>query len=93
MQSGTTRSLNRLVEYDALRRRLYIKGQRCHHGSAGAVVAVAAFLALIADPAPATKPVSTPRVSALAAAAGAFLMMHDWKDRALWFERGRGSQS
>jgi hypothetical protein len=28
---------------------------------------------------------------ALTAAAG-LMMAHDWKDRALWFERGRGSQ-
>jgi hypothetical protein len=26
------------------------------------------------------------------AAGGALMMAHDWKDRAIWFERGRGSQ-
>jgi hypothetical protein len=29
---------------------------------------------------------------ALAAAGGA-MTVHDWKDRSIWFERGRGSQS
>ena len=28
-----------LVQYDAIRRRLWIRGQRCHHGAAGSVVA------------------------------------------------------
>jgi hypothetical protein len=31
-------------------------------------------------------------VLALAAASGALMMAHDWKDRSIWFERGRGSQ-
>jgi hypothetical protein len=31
-------------------------------------------------------------VLARAAARGALMMAHDWKDRAHWFERGRGSQ-
>jgi hypothetical protein len=26
-------------------------------------------------------------------ATGGVLMVHDWKDRGIWFERGRGSQS
>jgi hypothetical protein len=30
--------------------------------------------------------------SILALAAGAGLMIHDWKDRSFWFERGYGSQ-
>ena len=29
----------------------------------------------------------------IALAAGSVLMAHDWKDRSIWFERGRGSQS
>jgi hypothetical protein len=31
-------------------------------------------------------------ILALAAASGAVMMAHDWKDRGIWFERGRGSQ-
>lgn len=53
-----------LVHYDSSRRRLWLKGQRCHHGAAGALLA----------------------------AVGAVLMVHDWKDRTMWFERGFGSQ-
>jgi hypothetical protein len=44
------------------------------------------------DPAPVPKPVAAPS-SALALAAGALMMVHDWKDRSIWFERGRGSQT
>jgi hypothetical protein len=94
MRSGAGQSVGKLVEYDALRRRLWIFGQRCHHGATGSFVAAAAFLALLNDPAPVIKPSAGPRsVLALAAAGGGALMMaHDWKDRSIWFERGRGSQ-
>ena len=54
---------------------------------------MAAFLALVTDPPPIGKPSTGPRsVLALTAAGGALMMVHDWKDRAMWFERGRGSQ-
>jgi hypothetical protein len=86
-------SVRNFVEYDALRHRLWILGQRCHHGATGSLVATAAFLALATDPAAVVKPTVGPRsVLALAAAGGALMMAHDWKDRAFWFERGRGSQ-
>ena len=79
------------MEYDALRRRLWILGQRCHHGATGSLVAAGAFLALLSDSA--IDPDPGPRsILALAAAGGALMMAHDWKDRAIWFERGRGSQ-
>lgn len=74
----------RFVEYDALRRRLWIRGQRCHHGAAGSLVAAIACLGLVVEP-------RAPSMLALAAAGGA-LMVHDRKDAALWFERGPGSQ-
>ncbi|HET9074088.1 MAG TPA: hypothetical protein VFN48_05875 [Solirubrobacteraceae bacterium] len=54
----------RLVEYDAQRRRLWIFGQRCHHGATGSLLALC----------------------------GALLMVHDWKDRTIWFQPGRGTQ-
>jgi hypothetical protein len=93
MGQGADNSVRGLVEYDALRRRLWIFGQRCHHGATGSVVAAAAFLALVSDPVPVGKPYAGPRsVLALTAAGGALMMAHDWKDRAIWFERGRGSQ-
>jgi hypothetical protein len=94
MRQGAGYSVKKFVEYDALRHRLWILGQRCHHGATGSIVVVAAFLALVTDPAPVGKPSVGPRsVLALTAAGGALMMAHDWKDRAIWFERGRGSQS
>jgi hypothetical protein len=93
MRQGAGYSVSKLVEYDALRRRVWILGQRCHHGATGSIVAAAAFLALVTDPAPVGKPYGGPRsVLALTAAGGALMMAHDWKDRSIWFERGRGSQ-
>ncbi len=51
MGSDGRHSRMKLVEYDALRRRLWIRGQRCHHGATGSVVAGLACLGLISDPA------------------------------------------
>ena len=76
-----------------LRRRLWILGQRCYHGATGSVVAAAACLALMSDPAAVARPNLWPgSMLALAVAGGALMMVHDWKDRSIWFERGRGSQ-
>jgi hypothetical protein len=93
MDAGEGYSARRLVEYDALRHRLWILGQRCHHGATGSVVAAAACLALMTDPTAAVKPHAWPgSLLTVAAASGALMMAHDWKDRSIWFERGRGSQ-
>ncbi len=54
----------RLFEYDAERRRLWILGQRCHHGLTGTLLAMT----------------------------GTLLMVHDWKDRTMWFQLGHGTQ-
>jgi hypothetical protein len=71
-----------LVHYDAMRRRLWIAGQRCHHGATGAVLTTTgALLALRRSP-----------VMLALVATGGVLMAHDWHDRALWFKRGWGSQ-
>ena len=67
------------LHYDAIQRRLWIRGQRCHHGATGALLAGAGMLGLLALRAPA--------LSGLVAAGG-ILMAHDWHDRALWFARG-----
>ena len=73
----------RLIEYDALSRRLWIRGQRCHHGATGTVVAALACLGLIVERQP-----RSPLIAAMAT--GGALMAHDWKDHAVWFARGRG---
>jgi hypothetical protein len=69
------------LHYDARRRRLWIAGQRCHHGATGALLAAAGAVGLVRLRA---------RAGALAAvlATGGLLMAHDWKDRARWFARG-----
>ena len=69
--------------YDTAKRRLWICGQRCHHGATGAVLAAAGTAGLAALKAPALVAV---------VAAGSALMLHDWHDRRIWFERGWGSQ-
>jgi hypothetical protein len=58
-------SLTPLLRYDVDRRRLWIAGQRVHHGMTGVLLL----------------------------ATGAALMLHDWKDRSLWFQLGPDTQS
>jgi hypothetical protein len=69
------------LRYDNHRRRLWIAGQRCHHGATGALLTSVAGAALLAGRA------HVLRLTALVAA-GAMLMAHDWHDRALWFQPG-----
>jgi hypothetical protein len=77
--------LSRAIEYDAIRGRLWILGQRCHHGATGALIAGTGLLA-------AALGALKPRDGAALAGAGTLLMAHDWKDRSLWFEPGHGTQ-
>jgi hypothetical protein len=84
MQTLAQQSRRRLVEYDALRRRVWILGQRCHHGATGSIVAAIGCVGIAGSGA-------TRAMLALTATGGA-LMVHDWKDRGIWFERGRGTQ-
>ena len=65
--------------YDACRRRLWIGGQRCHHGATGAVLATAGMIGLLV--------LRVPALSGMVAAGGV-LMAHDWRDRSVWFARG-----
>ncbi len=76
----------KVVEYDGIRRRLWILGQRCHHGATGSLVAAAACVGMVVE-----RHTRTPFL-ALAATGGA-LMAHDWSDRSVWFQRGRGTQT
>jgi hypothetical protein len=79
----------KIVEYDSLRRRLWIRGQRCHHGAAGMLVAGLACAGLVGDSVARHGARALPLVGM---AAGSALMAHDWKDKSIWFERGYGSQ-
>ena len=92
MKSPAKTAREKLVEYDALRRRLWIRGQRCHHGATGTLVAGFACLGLIADAVPPITGLAPRAMLAATLATGGVLMAHDWKDRSLWFERGRGTQ-
>jgi hypothetical protein len=85
MHPGAQHLQRKVLEYDSFQKRLWIFGQRCHHGATGLVVAAAACAGLIAD-----RDV-TPAFVALAATGG-ILMAHDWKDHTIWFERGHGTQ-
>ena len=92
MRCGKQSLTRRIVEYDAVRRRLWIAGQRCHHGATGSIVAGLAAAGLLADGARVLKLGAGPRPMVALALTGGVLMVHDWKDRPIWFERGRGSQ-
>lgn len=76
---------SRLLEYDTVHRRLWILGQRCHHGATGALVATAALRGLAAHTLP-------PAGSVALAVWGSALMAHDWHDRTLWFAPGHQHQ-
>jgi hypothetical protein len=89
---GGKKARDRFVEYDATAHRLWIVGQRCHHGATGSIVAALACAGLITGTVPLATAAVPRSTLALSLAAGGALMVHDWKDRAIWFERGRGSQ-
>lgn len=69
-----------LVHYDRTRRRLWIRGQRCHHGATGALLCATGALGLAAAR------LSAPGLAMLLS--GSALMAHDWHDRTVWFQRG-----
>ena len=75
---------SRVLEYDAVRRRLWILGQRCHHGATGALLTSGILVARAAG--------ARSRRATAIAGAGTLLMVHDWHDRSLWFRPGHGSQ-
>jgi hypothetical protein len=81
-----------VVEYDSIDRRLWILGQRCHHGATGSIVVGLACLGLAARLMRVLRPSLGARTIAAAALTGSALMAHDWDDRSFWFERGRGTQ-
>jgi hypothetical protein len=85
MRTRIEHATSRVVEYDALRRRLWILGQRCHHGATGSLVVAAGCLGMVVE--------RDTRSTLLAlVATGTAVMAHDWKDHSIWFELGRGTQ-
>jgi hypothetical protein len=87
MTTAVTNSRKRLLEYDALHRRLWIGGQRMHHGAGGLLVATIACWGLLTG----HRRRSVDELLAWALAGGA-LMVHDWKDRSQWFALGHGGE-
>jgi hypothetical protein len=73
-----------VLTYDADHKRLWIGGQRLHHGLTGALVATAGMAGLAARR-------LTPRGGLEIALLGSILMAHDWDDRRHWFELGAQS--
>lgn len=73
--------LRKPFHYDRELRRVWIRGQRCHHGATGAVLATTGTVVLFALRLRSAAPAGL-------LAAGGLLMAHDWKDRARWFARG-----
>ncbi len=70
---------NRIVGVDPELRRLWIGGQRLHHGATGIALAGVAVANLLIR--------RNPRGLAYLLAGGA-MVAHDWKDRGVWFRRG-----
>jgi hypothetical protein len=98
MRISIPHSLSHPIHYDARRRRLWILGQRCHHGATGAVITAMAggWFArkqrLGPTLAGARAASSAVAQTATLAALGSLMMAHDWKDHSIWFELGSGSQ-
>lgn len=76
-------ALTHPVEYDRQLHRVWIMGQRCHHGATGIVLAFGCALGMAAGR-------LSVRSVAMAAALGAVLVADDWKDRSVWFRAGHG---
>jgi hypothetical protein len=74
---------NRLLGLDLERRRIWIGGQRVHHGLTGTLLACAGLTGLAARK-------LTTRGGLEWTLLGTALIAHDWNDRAIWFKRGRG---
>jgi hypothetical protein len=72
---------NRIVGVDPELRRLWVGGQRLHHGLTGIAVAGAGLARLVVRRTDASRALAW-------TLAGGVLMAHDWKDRGVWFRRG-----
>ena len=88
MAPGTThptprKLANGCIEVDLERRRLWVGGQRVHHGVTGIVLATAGLAGLAARR-------FTMRGGLEWTLLGSALIAHDWHDRSVWFKRGPG---
>ena len=72
---------NRIFGVDPELRRVWIGGQRLHHGLTGIAVATAGLAQLAGRRSESNRAIAW-------ALAGCVLMAHDWKDRSVWFQRG-----
>lgn len=73
---------NRLLGWDRELRRIWVGGQRLHHGLTGVAFCGAGLARLLLAG-------HAARNRALAwTLAGGALVAHDWKDRSVWFARG-----
>jgi hypothetical protein len=72
---------NGIVGIDPERRRVWIGGQRLHHGLTGIALAGASLANLALRRSEASRAVAW-------ILAGGVLIAHDWKDRSAWFRRG-----
>jgi hypothetical protein len=72
---------NRAIGYNPRRRRLWVGGQRLHHGATGIALAGMTLARLAAR----RQSVHRGLPWMLA---GSAMVVHDWKDRAVWFQRG-----
>ncbi len=82
---ATAIGYRRILEYHSPSHRVWILGQRCHHGATGSFVAALGCLGLLRER-------QRQRARLALALTGGALMAHDWKDHTMWFERGYGTQ-
>jgi hypothetical protein len=75
---------NGMLGFDLKSRRLWIAGQRLHHGATGIAVIGAGVAGMIIGR-------TDPRRGIAWTLAGTAMIAHDWKDRAVWFRRGSQS--
>ena len=72
---------NRVFAFDPERRRLWVAGQRLHHGASGVAVLCTGVAGMLAGR-------TNTRRGIAWALAGSAMIAHDWKDRSAWFQRG-----
>jgi hypothetical protein len=72
---------NRIIGIDPARRRIWVGGQRLHHGLTGVALATASLANFALRRSEASRAIAL-------MLAGGVLIAHDWKDRSAWFRRG-----